>query len=117
MKLTKYLILILVCNASFAELRIEVTKGVDNAVPIAIVPFEWRDRGVLPEDPSRVVTSDLLQSGRFDTLPTEQMLSLPHSKSEVYFRDWRMLNVEYLVIGHLKLSGDQILLHFVKKDK
>ena len=112
MKLTKYLILILVCNASFAELRIEVTKGVDNAVPIAIVPFEWRDRGVLPEDPSRVVTSDLLQSGRFDTLPTEQMLSLPHSKSEVYFRDWRMLNVEYLVIGHLKLSGDQILLHF-----
>jgi|TARA_Y100000310_G_scaffold345590_1_gene466989 TolB protein len=102
MKLTKYLILILVCNPTFAELRIEVTKGVDNAVPIAIVPFEWRDRGMLPEDPSRVVTSDLLQSGRFRTLPADQMLSLPHSASEVYFRDWRMLNVEYLVIGHLQ---------------
>lgn len=107
MNLTKYLILILVCNSTLAELRIEVTKGVDNAVPIAIVPFEWRGRGILPEDLSRVVTSDLTQSGRFNTLPAEQMLSLPHQASEVYFRDWRMLNVEYLVIGYLVQNNKQ----------
>jgi len=112
MKLTKYLFLILVCNSALAELRIEVTKGVDNAVPVAIVPFEWRGKGILPEDPSQVVTSDLIQSGRFKTLSVDQMLSLPHSSSEVYFRDWRMLSVEYLVIGHLNLEGDQIRLHF-----
>jgi TolB protein len=112
MKLTIVLLLLLVCNSAFAELRIEVTKGVDNAVPIAIVPFEWRGDGILPEDPSGVVTSDLILSGRFTTLPHDQMLSRPRSSKEVYFRDWRMLNVEYLVIGHLSLSGDQILLHF-----
>lgn len=112
MKLTKYLFLIVICNSAFAELRIEVTKGVDNAVSIAIVPFEWRGRGILPEDPTQVVNADLVQSGRFNTLPVEQMLSLPHTASEVYFRDWRMLGVEYLVIGRLYSSGDQIHFQF-----
>ena len=27
-----------------AELRIEITKGVDNAVRVAVVPFEWRGK-------------------------------------------------------------------------
>ena len=40
-----FLILVLVSGYANAELRIEVTKGVDNAVSIAVVPFEWRGRG------------------------------------------------------------------------
>ena len=60
-----------------AELQIEVTQGADNAVRVAVVPFEWRGRGELPLDIHEVVTADLALSGRFETLPIDQMLSSP----------------------------------------
>ena len=81
-----------------AELRIEVTKGLDNAVRVAIVPFELRGRGVLPEDPAAIVASDLQLSGRFDLLPVDSMLSLPHAAVQVFF--------SRLEITENRVSGD-----------
>ena len=95
-----------------AELRIEVTKGVDNAVRVAVVPFAHRSRGRLPLDLTEVVNFDLTLSGRFDTLPVDQMLSLPNESKDVFFRDWRLLNVEYLVIGYLESDRSRIKVHF-----
>lgn len=108
-----FAVLLSVCCISAAELRIEVTKGVDNAVRVAVVPLAWRGRGGLPLDPGEVIASDLTLSGRFDTLPVDQMLSLPNDADEVFFRDWRLLDVEYLVIGHIEPAGEgRIRLHF-----
>ena len=102
----------LITTAAFAELRIEVTKGVDNLVNVAVVPFDWRGRGRLPVDVSEVVGSDLRLSGRFQAVPADQMLSLPHKGNEVFFRDWRLLKVEYLVIGYMQKVPTGIKLHF-----
>jgi len=108
----------LLCLALFvawpaqAELRIEVTKGVDNAVRVAVVPLAWRGTGRLPEDVRAVIDSDLTLSGRFETLPVDQMLSLPTEAKDVYFRDWRLLQVAYLVIGTLTPVEDKVRLHF-----
>jgi len=99
-------------GTAWAELRIEVTKGVDNAVRIAVVPFDWKGRFRLAEDVTGIISSDLRLSGRFETLPVNQMLSIPHKGSEVFFRDWRLLKVEYLVIGHMKRVGGEFELHF-----
>src|SRR5690606_5212929 len=46
-------------------LTITITQGVDNPVPIAIVPFDWQGFGVLPESLSDIVNSDLRNSGQF----------------------------------------------------
>ena len=89
----------------FGELRIEITRGVDNAVSVAVVPFDWRGKRKLPVDVDEVVSADLGLSGRFASLPTSQMLSLPNQSSEVLPRDWRMLGVEYLVVGYLEPDG------------
>lgn len=97
---------------STAELRIEVTKGADNAVRIAVIPFEWRGRGSLPESVAEIITSDLGFSGRFNTLPVTQMLSLPNTAEEVFLRDWKLLDVEYLVMGYLTERGPDLALHF-----
>ena len=99
-------------SAASAELRIEITKGVDNAVRVAVVPFEWRGKRQLPEAVDQVISSDLGLSGRFEALPTSQMLSFPNSSSEVLPRDWRMLNVEYLVLGYLEPRDVGVRLHF-----
>ena len=33
-----------------AEVRIEITQGVDSARPIGVVPFQWKGPGAAPED-------------------------------------------------------------------
>ena len=33
-----------------AEVRIEITQGVDSARPIGVVPFQWAGPGAAPED-------------------------------------------------------------------
>ena len=99
-------------SSAYAELRIEVTQGVDNAMRIAVVPFEWRGQGRLPEDLAGIVTSDMQLSGRFEALPVSQMLSLPHAANEVLFRDWRLLKVEYLITGYIQSVGEQLQVHY-----
>jgi len=95
-----------------AELRIEITRGVDNAVKVAVVPFEWRGKRRLPIEVDEVISADLGLSGRFAALPSSQMLSLPNESGEVLPRDWRILGVEYLVIGYLEPRDAQVRLHF-----
>ena len=47
--------------AARAELVIEITQGVDDPTPIAIVPFAGT--GAIPEDIAGVVQGDLARSG------------------------------------------------------
>ncbi|HKI74761.1 MAG TPA: Tol-Pal system beta propeller repeat protein TolB, partial [Pseudomonadales bacterium] len=71
--------------------------------------------GKLPEDVTSIVDSDLTMSGRFSTLPVKQMLSLPNEAKDIYYRDWKLLKVEYLIIGYLTPAGDnsgKVRLHF-----
>ena len=106
------LVLLTWAVGSSAELQIEVTQGADNAVRIAVVPFNWRGRGELPLDIHEVITADLRLSGRFDTLPVNQMLSLPSRAEDVYPRDWQLLSTEYVVIGEISESGPDLKVRF-----
>jgi TolB protein len=66
----------------------------------------------LPENVRDIVDSDLVLSGRFETLPVGQMLSLPANSDEVFVRDWRLLKVEYLILGSLESVRGEIRLNF-----
>tara|TARA_R110002072_G_scaffold89232_4_gene199921 strand:+ start:43138 stop:44457 length:1320 start_codon:yes stop_codon:yes gene_type:complete len=96
------LISILATSVALADLRIEVTQGVDNAVRVGVVPFKYPARTSLPESVHEIVDADLTLSGRFATLPVQQMLSLPTASEKVLSRDWRLLDVEYLVMGEME---------------
>ena len=104
--------LLLFSIGGHAELRIEITQGVDNAVRVAVIPFAWRGRRGPPLAVEEVISSDLGLSGRFEALPTQQMLSLPNQASEVLPRDWRILGVEFLILGYLEPGEAGIRLHF-----
>lgn len=80
-----------------AELMIRVTEGRVDAVPIAIVPFKGASQA--PEDVSAIVEADLHRSGQFKPLPAKDMLSRPHNKEELSYRDFRVLDQEYVVTG------------------
>lgn len=89
-------------STSPAELVIEITQGRDDAVTIAVVTFGWEGKGLPPEDVAQIVSADLHRSGQFKTISPANMLSMPTTESQVYYRDWKVLGAEYLVIGRLK---------------
>jgi len=89
-----------------AELRIEITQGVDKAVPIAVVPFGWQGKGsAAPFDVSELVTADLARSGRFAPLDAGDMLERPTTGRDVDFQDWRIIGIEVVIVGRLIETG------------
>lgn len=92
---------LLLSQLASAQLTIQISQGVDDPVPIAIVPFEWGGFGVLPENITDVVGADLRNSGEFTTIEERNMLSMPHEESEVYYRDWTFLGADYIVVGKI----------------
>lgn len=100
------MVLFLVVKPALAALTIEITEGVEGAVPIAIVPFGWNGSGAKPsQDVAAVIQEDLGRSGRFKTLPDRDMLSQPTQSADINFRNWRALGQEALVIGFVREAG------------
>jgi TolB protein len=93
-----------------AELSIQITQGVDNPIPIAVVPFSWQGDGVLSEDIAQIVVNDLEQVGEFRALSPGNMLSMPSEENEVFYRDWRVLAQDYLLVGKIdRAPGSQLV--------
>lgn len=88
-----------------AQLQIVITQGVDNPVQIAIVPFEWTGFGVLEDNVTDIINANLRNSGEFAPIAEANMLSTPHEQSEVFFRDWRFLGADYLLVGKITETG------------
>jgi TolB protein len=76
------------------------------SVPIAVIPLGWEGADPAPWDVAATVHADLERSGRFRPLPRAQMLELPHEASGVDPGDWRMLKVDYVLVGRLSSLPD-----------
>ena len=107
--------LLLLCGGLFsayanAQLNIVITQGVDNPVPIAVVPFEWEGFGVLSEDMDEVISNNLRNTGEFAPIDPANMLSQPNEQDEVYFRDWRFLGSDFLLVGKISRNENSQLI-------
>ena len=86
-------------------LTIEITKGADGGIPIAVVPFKWQGQTALPADIGDIVAADLYRSGQFNPLPVDDFLSRPSDNSEVKYKDWRLIKAVNLVVGRVTQMG------------
>ncbi|WP_422138447.1 Tol-Pal system beta propeller repeat protein TolB [Endozoicomonas sp. ALC020] len=101
-----FVALLLSMQSAQAILTIEVTQGNDKAVKVAVPPFSWNGKKILPEDMASVVEDNLHFSGLFAALPRKDMLSFPSSAKDVVYRDWNILGASYLVTGEVKQEGN-----------
>ncbi len=111
MKIKLLLMTLLLCcslNLS-AELTIEITQGVNDPTPIAVVPFGGH---ATSQNIASIVAADLRRSGLFRPIPQTDMLSLPTAQADIYFRDWRVLGASYLLIGRLRKNVDTFALDY-----
>src|SRR5579863_8349277 len=101
----------LVPPAARAQLQIQITSGVTNPVPIAVVPFaEAPTDGT---DVADVVQHDLVGSGRFSELPRNRMPGTPTNAADVKAADWKTAGSDYVVVGQVTpIAGGQLALDF-----
>lgn len=90
---------------AWAELLIKVTQGNDQPTIVAVPPIAT-DGMPISEDISTIVEADLNRSGLFRAIPRDDMLSYPSTTADVYYRDWRILGAEYLVVGSITSMED-----------
>ena len=106
---------LLLCGAAAqAALTIEITQGVEGALPIAVVPFGWSgNTGTAPVNVAAIISADLKRSGRFDPLPDRDLVAHPTDGTQVQLHNWRMVNVDNLVIGKvMQGTGKQYTVQF-----
>lgn len=87
-------------NPARADLdTIIIDQGVDDPIRIAVVPFAMSEDLQNNENLAKLIRFDLARSGQFDPVAPENMLTYPSTESAVFFRDWRILQAAYLLIG------------------
>jgi TolB protein len=102
-KIIYTLMLLLVAQLAQAKLEIEIVQGNAAALPIAIIPMQWRASDPPPETGvSEIVSSDLYRSGLFDPLDEEDMVDRPIDAESIRWGTWRLLKTDYLVIGQVR---------------
>ncbi len=107
------LVFLLAACALRAELVIEISKGAERPLPIAVVPLGWQGSGAVPFDVAGLVSRDLASTGRFAPLPERDLVERPTLGAEIDFQDWRTLGVEAVVVGRLiPTAAGQYMIQF-----
>ena len=85
-----------------AGLTIDITHGVDGALPIAVVPFDTtRLSKKLSVDLAAIVASDLNRSGVLRSMERAELPAKPHYSNQVKYQRWRNAEQDYLVVGRV----------------
>jgi len=101
--LKSLLILLALSQTAQAALRVEITKGADGAIPIAVVPFELVGNVSGAKSVSDIVAADLQRSGKFSPIDKTKLIAQPKDLEDVNYKLWRIAGIDHLVIGKLNV--------------
>lgn len=95
----QWLGLILLCMTSFAQaaLTIEITQRLDDATPIAVVPFAGLEVGGV--NTGSIIRADLDRSGMFRSLDPASLPGRPASSAEILPGAWQNIAADLVVLG------------------
>jgi len=102
-------------QAQSGPLRIEITEGVIEPLPVAVPDFVAETSGAAEWGAriARLVAQDLSGSGLFREIPASAFISRPETFSApVQFADWKAINAQALVLGAVALRGDRLTVKF-----
>ena len=102
----KILFILAFSNAITSELILEITQGTEDPYRVAILKFEGDQK--VSNDIDKIIRNNLKRSGEFNLFANEDLLSLPTNETEVIFNDFKILNIDYLVIGKIVKDGISI---------
>jgi len=91
-----------------AELRIDITRGVSQPLPIALPAFQGSSGGESQagQDIVGVVSNDLQSSALFRPVDPKSFIQNVSVNATPRFADWRQINAQALVTGSVQTLGD-----------
>ena len=91
-----------------AQLRIDITRGKVEPMPIAIVPFSGAgEQAKAGTDISSVVSADLERSGLFRPLDPKSFIQTAEQiRLQPRYQDWKLINAQALVTGNVEMQAD-----------
>jgi len=85
-----------------ADITIEITEGVEGAIPMSVVSFAASGLPVeIKTDLAEIITNNLNRSGVFKVLNRSKYPATPHYSKHVEYAQWRQLGQEFLVVGRI----------------
>jgi len=102
-------ILVVLPLAARAELKVDITRGYFEPMPIAVTEFASPSEGAadVGRDLSKVISSDLERSGLFKPVDPRAFIQ---SRATVHvqptFNEWRVINAQALVTGAAEMQLD-----------
>ena len=84
-----------------SELILEITQGTENPFRVALLEFDG-DKNISNQI-DNIIKNNLKRSGEFQIFEGSDLLSIPSNESEVIFNDFKILNIDYLVMGKICL--------------
>jgi TolB protein len=103
------LVLAVLSHEARAQLRVDITQGTIQPMPIAIPPFVGAAGSVdeLSQNVAQVITADLKRSGLFLPIdPSAFIEPVVPPTTTPNFANWRPLNAQALVSGSVATTGD-----------
>lgn len=61
---------------------------------------------------AEIIGNDLRNSGYFEPIPRQNMISLPSQASEVIYRDWKALGAQYVLVGNMVPNGGRLQVQY-----
>ena len=90
-----------VASPVFAQLRLTITQGVTDPIPIAVVPFGRAVPADGGMDVAAIIQRDLESSGRFKGMARADFLTTPTTAAEVDIAGFKQQRNDYVVVGKL----------------
>ena len=82
-----------------SELFLEITKGSEDPFKVATIPFAGNSS--VSKKLNKVIRNDLSRTGEFYLLDERLLLPLEIENEEINYQDWRLLGMDYLVVGNI----------------
>jgi TolB protein len=99
----------LVAVAAHADLRIDITSGVQNPIPIAVTDLvgDSPEAQRMGHDIAQVISADLDRSGLFRSIEPQAFVQQADQIGvQPRFQDWRLINAQGMVSGNASLQPD-----------
>jgi len=106
---TVLLCIAVAAGSARAELRIDITRGTVEPLPIAIVPFQGGAGGEAEygRNIASVISADLERSGLFRPIDPRAFIEKPDAMDSLpRFGDWRVIDAQALVQGRTEVVDD-----------
>ena len=100
----KFFLIYFLSLHTLSELTLEITQGTEDPYRVAIIEFSGSND--TSTDIQNVIFNNLLRTGEFVIFDDKDLLSVPIAEEDIVFNDFKILNIDYLVMG--KVQDDDL---------